>query len=129
MTDHIPAPWVLEPRDDLIAGWNMGLSKMPQTDGRSVSNAQMEASRKLAEMSPEMLEALKAAYDVLADVCHRWPGRDTVDGQMLLCGMRAVIAKATDRTENEVSTNNMSKLVRAAIAQQTREAICANPLC
>jgi len=40
-------------------------------------------------------QLLIKSYGVLADVRTNWAGRDTLDGQELLCNLRDSIAKAT----------------------------------
>ncbi len=51
-------------------------------------------------MNPQTLITLRAAYAVLADTRHSWPGRNTAEGQALLCDLRdAITAETGEDTE------------------------------
>lgn len=57
---------------------------------------QVMANAHLLSQAHNLLDVARDAYALLADPCHQWPGRATVEGQALLCGLRDTIALATD---------------------------------
>ena len=53
-------------------------------------------------MNTKTLATLRAAYAVLADIRHNWPGRITPQGQALLSNLRDAIVEETGESPQEV---------------------------
>jgi len=70
-------------------------------------------SGELAAAAPALLAEVERQYVELADYRNSWAGRNTIAGQMKLCQLRDLIAKATGRTEHDVQDDYGT---RAAIA-------------
>lgn len=68
-------------------------------------------------MNAKTFATLVDAYGVLADVHHNWPGRDSKDGQRLLCDLRNAISAESGLSDEFVQINARSLIVRAALAK------------
>lgn len=68
-------------------------------------------------MNSKTFGVLIDAYGVLADVHHNWPGRDTKDGQRLLCDLRDAISAESGLSDEFVQNNARSRIVRDALGK------------
>ena len=58
--------------------------------------------RQLVEQRDALLAEIEREYTALSDFQNEWHGRNTEAGQAKLCRLRALIAKATGRDEQDV---------------------------
>lgn len=87
--------------------------------GDAPRNSDWQTIQALKRSNDDLLAALQAAYNVLGDCMHHWPGRDTLNGQKLLIDMRDAISAATGRDPCDVSSSLSAPFVRAAIQKAT----------
>lgn len=57
---------------------------------------------RLIAAAPDLFAALQKAYSVLANIHHEWPGRNTREGQRLLCDMRDALSAASGIDAEEI---------------------------
>lgn len=108
---HTPGPWRLKYSEPSVLS-----DPYPQSvvgpDGRNVvfacvtgtsasSGGEYVENARLIAAAPDGLSAAERAYAVLAGQCE-WPGRNTTEGQALLCDLRDYLCKALDREPQDV---------------------------
>lgn len=86
-----PGPWMTYGLDDDERVVSHIDSKGKE---RTLAHVYSEADASLIAAAPDSIKLLIQAYYTLADIHIRWPGRDTMKGQLLLCSMRDNIAAA-----------------------------------
>lgn len=94
MNKHTPGPWKAVELEIPVgfARFEIHYSE----DGECVAEVvHQEANAKLIAAAPDLLEALQAAYAKFSAFGFIWEGRETTEGQILLCNMRDAIEKAT----------------------------------
>ena len=113
MSAHTPGPWVHIAKltaSENHKGFFIRAQKAARNGLWALADVQPgdengnlgEANARLIAVAPELLEALRAAYACLAQFNNRWPGRDTMEGQRLLCNLRDTICAATGRDGESV---------------------------
>lgn len=72
------------------------------------------ANARLIAAAPELLKELIREYYALSDIFNNWPGRDTTDGQVRLCRLRDLIAKATSLDAEQVQNGEAMDFVEGS---------------
>lgn len=100
------------------SAWNVGTMSqddfVPVTeDDERLHELTIAALDAAASSQSELLADVEALYTELGDFENDWPGRVSETGQGLLISLRAMLAKATGRTEQEVQDDYGTRAARA----------------
>ena len=131
MSKYTPEPWMqdsdgfvrLEDQCSIILdnANNEGLAWVPicTKDSEGISGIVAlchPINARLIAKAPELVEALREAYFVLAWTRNQWPGRSTAHGQALLCKLRDALVDATGEDAQAIQ-DSADGIARALLAE------------
>jgi len=115
---HTPGPWSKDK-------WGT----VKDTEGNTVrltgvslamsENDEVRANRDLFFAGPDLLAVCERAYAKLGAISTKWTGRDSAEGQELLCALRDAICKATDRDAQDVQDDYANRHLTKANGAQS----------
>lgn len=85
-----------------------GIALHPKMDKDGDSTYRRQVAQQIANIlnGNKILTAATAAYARLSEFRNNWPGRGSIEGQLLLCNLRDAIAEETGQTAQQVQESH-----------------------